>query len=467
MNIDPRRRFFRGDLFMDENEIAPRRRSKLRVYHILIILLLIGAGSFAIFRIRLKSKLQARIDAIRAAGYPVTCAELDKWYMIPENTENAAYTIIDAFGAFKLWNKDKSELLPVVGQAELPARTEPMDEEMKVLITQYIADNNEALELLHAGAKIENCRYPIDLSAGFETKVPNLSEIREAIWLLKLEAILHTENGDGKLATRSAISCFGIARSLAKEPMIISQMIHAACQTVAISTVEQVINRTELTDEQLIELVECVNNTERIFDMSCAFIGERCMGLSFLKSPESVNPDIIEGIPIRPILELYKAAGLADADAVIYLDLMDGYMKSTRLPLHERQKAVDAVSDKIQSTSKIHVLLHEIIPALSRVTTIELRTIAHLRTVDAALAVQRYRLAAGKLPDALTDLVPAYLDAIPTDPFDGNELRYKKLETGLVVYSIGEDLSDDGGKERPLRRSNESPTWDVTFIVER
>ena len=66
----------------------------------------------------------------------------------------------------------------------------------------------------------------------------------------------------------------------------------------------------------------------------------------------------------------------------------------------------------------------------------------------AALAVQRYRLAADTLPDKLADLVPAYLEAVPKDPFDGNDLRYKKLEPGFVVYSVGEDLSDDGGKER-------------------
>ena len=90
-----------------------------------------------------------------------------------------------------------------------------------------------------------------------------------------------------------------------------------------------------------------------------------------------------------------------------------------------------------------------------------------MRTAQTALAIERYRLAVGSLPDALTDLVPAYLDAVPTDPFDGNEMRYKKLETGFVVYSIDEDLSDDDGKEKPTRRTKESPTWDVTFIVER
>ena len=459
--------FLQGDLMMDENETAPAKRRRLKVSHALIILLLIGAGAFAFFRLSLKSKLQARIDAIRAAGYPVTCAELDKWYTIPENVENAAYTIMDAFWYYKKWDKDKSKPLPIVGRAELPARTEPMDEEMKALIAQYVADNNEALELLHAGAAIEHSRYPIDLSAGFETKLSPLSEIRRAVFLLKLEAILHAENGNGKLAIHSVISCFGIARSLAKEPIIVSQLVHVACQRLAATTIEYCINRAELTDEQLVDLIECVNNADRISDISCAFVGERCNGISFFKEPGSVNPDIINGIPFHPILELYKAVGLADADAIIYLDIMDGYIKSAQLPPHRRQEAVKAIDARLQSTSQVHILLHIIMPALSRITTIELRTIAYLRTARTALAVLRYRLAAGRLPDALTDLVPAYLDAVPTDPFDGNETRYKKLGAGFVVYSIGEDLSDDGGKEKPPRRTKESPNWDVTFIVER
>jgi hypothetical protein len=452
---------------MDKNGTAPRKTRKLKISHILIILLLVGIGAFALYRLSLRSKLQTRIDAIRAAGYPVTCAELDKWYSIPENVENAAYTIMDAFPYYKLWDNAESKPLPVVGRGELPARTEPLDEETKALITQYVVDNNEAIELLHAGAAIENCRYPIDLTAGFETKLPPLYEIRTAVKLLKLEAILHIENGDGKSAIRSTISSFGIARSLAKESMIISQLVRVACQNLAATTIEYCINRIELADEQLVELIECIHNTERNSDMTCAFIGERCMGLSFFKSPESMNPDSIEGIPVRPILELYKALGLADADAIIYLDIMDGYIKVAQLPHHKRQEAVKVIDARLQSTSQIHILLHAIMPALARVNTIDLRNIAQLRTARIALAIERYRLAAGSLPDTLADLVPAYLDAVPTDPFDGNELRYKRLEPGFVVYSIGEDLSDDDGKEKPPRRTKESPNWDVTFIVER
>jgi hypothetical protein len=151
---------------------------------------------------------------------------------------------------------------------------------------------------------------------------------------------------------------------------------------------------------------------------------------------------------------------------------MNAYLKAAELPLHRRQEAANAVNARFRTTSKARWLLREVIPTFSRFSrtiTLDIRTIAHLRTTDVALAVRRYRLGADKLPDKLADLVPAYLEAVPKDPFDGNDLRYTILEPGFVVYSIGEDLSDDGGKERPPRSkmTGESRNWDVTFIVER
>ena len=452
---------------MNRNETASGNRRRLIVPYILIILLLICIGVFVLYRLNSKSKLQARIDAIRAAGYPVTCAELDKWYTMPENVENAAYTIIDSFSYYKLWDIDKFESLPVVGQGELPARTEPLDEEMKAMITQHVADNNDALELLHVGTAIEHSRYPINLNAGFAILLPHLGDIRTAARLLKLEGILRAENRDEELAVRSVISIFGIARSLEKEPVLVSQLRCSSCKFLAVTTLEYCINRIEFSDEQLIQLIDYIQNAERLSGMTRAFVGERCMGLSFFMAPESVKTNMVSGIPFRPILEAYKVVGLLDSDTIIYLDIMDEFVKSTKLPLHQRQEAVKAIEARLQSTSQVHVLLHLMMPALSRVAAFDLGAIARLRTARVALAIERYRLAAGKLPDKLADLVPAYLDSVPTDPFDGHELRYKKLDIGFVVYSIGEDLSDDAGKEKPPRRTDESPTWDETFIVER
>ena len=80
-----------------------------------------------------------------------------------------------------------------------------------------------------------------------------------------------------------------------------------------------------------------------------------------------------------------------------------------------------------------------------------------------------FRLAQGRAPKTLDELVPTYLDAVPIDPFDNQPLRYRLQEKGFVVYSIGDDESDDGATERHRdnRHPDGSPKWDINFFVER
>jgi len=147
---------------------------------------------------------------------------------------------------------------------------------------------------------------------------------------------------------------------------------------------------------------------------------------------------------------------------------MNDYVDITSLPLHQRQNASDIVETKLNKALKTCMLLRIFRSNYSWITRSYLRNIARLRTARVGIAVQRYRLATGNLPDTLADLVPTYLDAVPEDPFDGRTLRYEKLETGFVVYSVGEDLSDDGGMEMPKdSKERRNSKLDVTFIVEK
>jgi hypothetical protein len=112
---------------------------------------------------------------------------------------------------------------------------------------------------------------------------------------------------------------------------------------------------------------------------------------------------------------------------------------------------------------------------LPRVTGMLARDAEHrarLRTALSALAVERWRAVhGGELPKSLTALVPVYLPAVPHDPYDGQSLRFKRLARGFVVYSIGVDGRDDGGKEKPPKSVPQSPAqpsgFDTTFTVER
>jgi len=57
--------------------------------------------------------------------------------------------------------------------------------------------------------------------------------------------------------------------------------------------------------------------------------------------------------------------------------------------------------------------------------------------IDLAIASSAYREAKGSYPENIDDLVPAYLDAVPIDPYDGKPLKMQKVQGGLDLYSVG------------------------------
>jgi hypothetical protein len=69
------------------------------------------------------------------------------------------------------------------------------------------------------------------------------------------------------------------------------------------------------------------------------------------------------------------------------------------------------------------------------------------RVALAALAIERFRRPHGGVsPTSLADLVPQYLQSIPDDPFSGKPLVYRRDDDGYIVYSVGSNRADDGGK---------------------
>lgn len=71
---------------------------------------------------------------------------------------------------------------------------------------------------------------------------------------------------------------------------------------------------------------------------------------------------------------------------------------------------------------------------------------AHIRLLATQLALQCYRSREGRIPLRLEELVPQYLQRDPNDPFNGRALIYRAQGTNWVLYSVGPDQVDDGGK---------------------
>jgi len=84
---------------------------------------------------------------------------------------------------------------------------------------------------------------------------------------------------------------------------------------------------------------------------------------------------------------------------------------------------------------------------------------AELRVLETELALRACLLDRRQPPDTLGRLVPAYLPAVPGDPFSGQPLVYAHSTNGLLVYSVGPDRKDDGGT--PIKRVGTNELGDI------
>jgi hypothetical protein len=99
-----------------------------------------------------------------------------------------------------------------------------------------------------------------------------------------------------------------------------------------------------------------------------------------------------------------------------------------------------------------------LLPALAKVAKKTAFTQQSLDFARLAIALERYRLAAGQFPDTLDALSPKFLVEIPHDVINGKPLRYRRTENGsFVLYSVGWNETDDGGEVSQTQTKRPNP----------
>jgi hypothetical protein len=108
----------------------------------------------------------------------------------------------------------------------------------------------------------------------------------------------------------------------------------------------------------------------------------------------------------------------------------------------------------MQQKGRRHRVLSVLAPSLEKSMTAFDRANVDRAGIQVVIAAERYRIAHGRWPAHLSELVPDFLAAIPIDDFDGAALKYLVTGTGPIVYSAGCDGDDDRGHP-PVGVSND------------
>jgi hypothetical protein len=362
----------------------------------------------------------------------------------------------------------------ICGLLEEPPKLDVKDEK----VAEFFRRKQGVVELLHEAARKPGCLFehvnreywPPD----FEKMDLQMHGMRQFARFLACHALWQSANGNPREATQDIDGIYALARHECEEPLMITQLVGIAIDNMATDTLQKILNSARPTAEDLDQLkIDRWTSYQKM--MQKEIRRESLIGWSFLSQfSGSKMPKLQLDRKTSPVLEnpawtqsIYRVF-LLQSEISAMRDIYDELHRVAALPYYQfkkdghDKKLEDSVREK--TGGPCSMMLGLLIPAMNASLSAAARGDATHNTAVLALAISRYRLKNGHFPAKLGELVPDFLIAVPGDPFDGKTMKYKRTEQGAVIYSIGPDLVDDGGK--PLDDKNRK--GDVRFkLLER
>jgi len=452
--------------------------------------------SYVSYRMHNSAAIRRLETKAKQRGEPLTLVDLAAKYPPIPDDENAAAALLE------LWQEEEPEFwqaflegrrplpahpshkldpaLPFLGRkAARVSRTEPLAPSALAAAETYLQSRAAHTEAVRAALRRPRCRFPVKFTDGFNALLPHLAKLKTEAGEFRLEALIATEHSDIDAAITALANATRTGNLLTSEPLLIDQLVRLACLQMALDGTERLLSRAELTSPQLDRVNAMLNEMKASGAARSSYISERAMslsvfdlpvdGLATLASSGDAPEERADPLGYRVGMGFMTGIGLTGADRRLMLETFDQALeladKDTPAALFDSQRVfANAAAKSHEFPPKIFSAL--LLPALAKAPGKLAAVEARRRAALAAVAVQKWRRARnGGLPQRLDDLMPQFLPSVPLDPYADQPLRYRMLTNGFVVYSVGADLHDNAGRERPQKGPLKE--YDETFIIER
>jgi hypothetical protein len=171
--------------------------------------------------------------------------------------------------------------------------------------------------------------------------------------------------------------------------------------------------------------------------------------------------------------EEFSKSGMEDVEdfieqqEVLYLSLMNRIIPLLQKTYYETKDELNKIFKDIErETEKRYTLRYIANPtSIQRMLMYCLKDNALAGAVEIGIANVIFRKQNGRYINELSELIPKILSALPIDPFTGKNYIYRKTDTGFIVYSVGENMRDDGGIDRYSKEGKEKGSTDIIWEI--
>ena len=250
-------------------------------------------------------------------------------------------------------------------------------------LAALVSTNAEPLRLLRLGLT-RQCVMPMDTALTNAAGGMNqLARMKRLVQLLAAEGRLRQVENQPSDAARSYVDAMRFGNEMSRGGFIITRLVGIACEAIGYAPLAKLVPK--------------------------------------------LNPDEARAV----LREMDKL----DASRVTWAEVQQSERRFMRYQIRKHLNPIMWVMGWWQSRQ-----------AVQRAELKHKTVVAHERLLVAELALRCYQFEQGHPPARLDVLATNSLSHVPQDPFSGQPLVYRAQGTNWLLYSVGSDGVDDGGK---------------------
>jgi hypothetical protein len=353
-------------------------------------------------------------------------------------------------------------------------------------VLNSLVDYQPAFEELRTASKKPGVRYPIyyNLTEPYSILLPHLSKIRSIVSVLALQSSANLALNKTDVAYNDVLLMLWLTESVRDEPFLINQLVRIACLQMTAQAVWEGVAQQRWSDAQLKEFQARFAKIDFFSSLIRSLNAERAGGLTAIEHMRTPNgrrqlmgANSSGATPDQLALEiLWRLAprGWFRLEAVNYGHAFDSQLTEA---FNEEKQTID--KERVTVNTKAHggnseneraaFLKHQfatrlLLPAVGTAARKFALGQVLAKEAELACALERYRLAKGKLPDTLEMLVPQFIAKLPRDVLTGEPLRYQHLsDTEFSLSSIGWAKEEVDGTQRSFSAAQVQESTDWTW----
>ncbi len=389
-------------------------------------------------------ELQAELQKIRAAGQPLTVEEMlsDE---LPDS-KNAAILYQEAFNKLSLSEANRKTLMDLfTAMSRSPKREAPST----TTLVAIVAANVETIELLEASARLSECRFPVDWSAGMEVGFPaHHGKLQQCARLLGAKAVLHSRRGEIGQVLDTVRLGLALGEAAGSDPVMLGQLARYGLHSTILRALQSSACDQVVPTKACKELFEYLRKLEFTDSFVQALWGERAMGIRGLDSARQ-DTQAAE----------HTQDWDFDRDEVAYLRLMSEWIADAAEPRRGASDVTEEYEARVAQLPEYCGMSRILLPVLSLAPRKRDETIARVGLAQTTLALKAYKNGQANYPESVGELRQIIPWELREDPFSGEDFVYRADGDGFLLYSVGPNLTDDGGQPFGAKPGADDIVW--------